>query len=111
VEEKEHVSTGFIYLWRFYSPHSVGRFEKPAEPHAPNSSKESGGNAARGLVGLSHARLKTAIRKIAFVARQAIERQPQSRMVLCATQEHKNATADPSSLRSVGMTTVRVLVS
>jgi hypothetical protein len=41
VEENEHVSMGFVYLWRFFSPHRVGRFQKPAEGRSrtPDSRK------------------------------------------------------------------------
>jgi hypothetical protein len=59
VEENEHVSMGFVHFWRFFSPHRVGRLQKPAEgrSHAPDSRKEGGGHVARSMVGLSHARL------------------------------------------------------
>ena len=37
-----------------------------------------------------------------------VEKQPQSYMEPCYTQDHEEATADPSSLRSVGMTALRI---
>jgi len=59
VEENEHVSMGFVYYWRFFSSHRVGRLQKPAtdRSHAPDSRKKGGGHAARSMVGLSHTRL------------------------------------------------------